>query len=495
MAVFKDFALIFVFILNFKALEVGGSYNITFHPESIEGQVENQDRDVFYNYTCCYSNNTSINIQSENTGIVDIIRNRTTLFTDAAIGSVIPSSFTIRGNRLGRTTLRVTIHHVPPEQSCSEGGKTPCITKGELVTRYRVAIIREERVEQTIFTVGLAIIVIILTVMMGCSVDLKIIWEVLKKPIAPAIGFLCQFILMPLLGFGISRLLRMESGLGLGLFVVSCSPGGGASNIYTVLLNGDLDLSVTMTFISKIAALGMMPFWMWALGHVYVQDAQITIPFANIGYSLLALVFPIGIGLLIKRFSPKVADFLAKGTKWLSLFFIAYVFSFGIYANLYMYRLMGRQPEVILAGIMLPWVAYGLAFALAMLLKQGVKRATTIAIETGIQDIAIALIVLQFSFPNPEADLAAVMPIATVMFTPLPLVAAFAIISIRKIVITRANKSEMRDIVEDETKSQTENSYYIENSNTEKKIPSIYCVTPICENNITKDPYALGSRL
>ena len=33
-------------------------------------------------------------------------------------------------------------------------------------------------------------------------------------------------------------------------------PGGIGSNFWTLLLDGDVDLSITMTFISSIAALG-----------------------------------------------------------------------------------------------------------------------------------------------------------------------------------------------------------------------------------------------
>lgn len=51
-------------------------------------------------------------------------------------------------------------------------------------------------------------------------------------------------------------LLKDTPSLRLALLVVGCSPGGGASNIWTVLLNGNVNLSVTMTFVSSIVAFG-----------------------------------------------------------------------------------------------------------------------------------------------------------------------------------------------------------------------------------------------
>ena len=49
-----------------------------------------------------------------------------------------------------------------------------------------------------------------------------------------------------------SRLFR------LGLFVLGCSPGGNNSNFWCLLLGGDLNLSLAMTFFSTILAVGRL---------------------------------------------------------------------------------------------------------------------------------------------------------------------------------------------------------------------------------------------
>jgi sodium/bile acid cotransporter 3/5 len=41
-----------------------------------------------------------------------------------------------------------------------------------------------------------------------------------------------------------------------GLFVMGCVPGGDASNFWTYLLGANVNLSVSMTFISTVASLG-----------------------------------------------------------------------------------------------------------------------------------------------------------------------------------------------------------------------------------------------
>ena len=52
----------------------------------------------------------------------------------------------------------------------------------------------------------------------------------------------------------------------LGLFVLGCCPGGTGSNFWTLLLNGDINMSITMTFMSTVLALGFMPMWIFTLG-------------------------------------------------------------------------------------------------------------------------------------------------------------------------------------------------------------------------------------
>ena len=40
---------------------------------------------------------------------------------------------------------------------------------------------------------------------MGLEIDVRIIWVVLKKPIGPSIGLVCQFLFMPLCAYAIAK--------------------------------------------------------------------------------------------------------------------------------------------------------------------------------------------------------------------------------------------------------------------------------------------------
>ena len=68
----------------------------------------------------------------------------------------------------------------------------------ETTREYRVIVVRIRSQLMKIFIAVTAILMIILNVGFGCSIDMEVIRDILQKPIAPVIGALCQFLLMPL---------------------------------------------------------------------------------------------------------------------------------------------------------------------------------------------------------------------------------------------------------------------------------------------------------
>merc|ERR1719400_579892 len=118
-----------------------------------------------------------------------------------------------------------------------------------------VSVVRKKTIQSKLFAYSVAILVSLAYINMGCAMDLKVVRETLKKPIGPLIGFICQYIFMPLIAFGLGFIFPAAESFGqtlsshapmrLGLFVTGCSPGGGASNIWTVMFGGNLVFTCT----------------------------------------------------------------------------------------------------------------------------------------------------------------------------------------------------------------------------------------------------------
>merc|ERR1719273_2867796 len=253
------------------------------------------------------------------------------------------------------------------------------------------------------------------------------------------IGFICQYIFMPLIAFGLGFIFPAAELLGqkastyapmrLGLFVTGCSPGGGASNIWTVMFGGNLDLSVTMTAVSTFAAFFMMPLWIFTLGATIFNEHDIIIPYYKICIYAFFLVVPLSIGLAISRWAPKVSKFMVKILKPLALFLILFIIVFGVWANLYIFDMMTWQ--VLLSGMGLPWLGFSFGFTIAKILKRPMEDVIAIAIETGVQNTGMSIFILWFTLDHPLGDMTAVIPVAAATMTPLPLLTALIIMKIR----------------------------------------------------------------
>lgn len=60
------------------------------------------------------------------------------------------------------------------------------------------------------------------------------------------------------------------------------------------------------------------------------------------------------------------------------------------------------------------------------------QHILTVAIETGIQNTGIAIVLLLLSLDHPESDISIVAPITSAIFTPIPLWVAIAVLHIRR---------------------------------------------------------------
>lgn len=61
-----------------------------------------------------------------------------------------------------------------------------------------VKVVRSERVIDHVFTYSVAVLVSVIYINFGCALDWSVLKQTIRRPVGPSIGFLCQFLIMPL---------------------------------------------------------------------------------------------------------------------------------------------------------------------------------------------------------------------------------------------------------------------------------------------------------
>lgn len=340
----------------------------------------------------------------------------------------------VHGDSMGKTGMRLRLVLSRNWSDVDDYWKTTQPLKGDTESILDVWVRRNEASERLtlIFVTSIVILITFGNVLMGCELDLRVVFDTLKRPVAPTIGFVAQFLVMPILAYSIAKSVFIPRGLfsmALGLFVTGCSPGGGASNFWTLLLDGNVNLSVTMTFVSTLASLVMMPFWISIFGAEFLQGfsskSSLKVPYGNIVRSLVSLVVPLLIGVAIKKFKPEWAAKSRKIMRPFIIFVLIFVVVFGIISNLYMFRMM--TVPAITGGLLLPWCGFMFGCFMSIITRRTPEDVTAIAIETGVQNTGIAILVIKASFSQPDADIGAVIPVIVACFTPAPLLLGAAI--------------------------------------------------------------------
>lgn len=81
--------------------------------------------------------------------------------------------------------------------------------------------------------------------------------------------------------------------------------------MWAVLLGGNLNLSITMTFLSTLLSFAAMPFWLYTLGRTIFEGTTTAPPVRSIFTTLGSMLIFLGIGLTIKRYVPRLANVCA----------------------------------------------------------------------------------------------------------------------------------------------------------------------------------------
>lgn len=230
---------------------------------------------------------------------------------------------------------------------------------------------------------------------MGLTLEIDDFRRVMARPLVVLLGVGLQYLVMPLMGWLVASWTGLPTPFAVGLILVSCCPGGVASNVISYLALADVGLSVSLTAVSTSLSVIMTPVLttLYASSRVDVHATGLLLS------TLQVVIIPVVTGLLIRRYAARAARTVLPAAPLVAVVLITLIVA----------SIIGSSRTAILEGglqlvgavFLLHALGFLLGYGLARLLASGTITARTVSIEVGMQNSGLGVVLAGENFPDP----------------------------------------------------------------------------------------------
>ena len=239
-------------------------------------------------------------------------------------------------------------------------------------------------------------------IMFGIALDLSFskFQQVLRTPIKIIAGLTAQLLLLPAFTYLLIVIFRPQASIALGMILVASCPGGNISNFISSLAKANVALSITLTSITSVASIIFTPLNFSIYGNLYGPTQlilqEISLNWWEVVQTIATIIIiPIILGVIVKSKLPKIAHRVAKPLERLSMLLFLLIVIGALVSNLKNFL------ECITAVFVLVLLhnsgALGLGYGIGKLLGFSSDDNKALAIETGIQNSGLGLLII-FAF-------------------------------------------------------------------------------------------------
>jgi len=239
-------------------------------------------------------------------------------------------------------------------------------------------------------------------IMFGVALQLTVddFRQLARRPRPALVGVASQFFALPLLTFLLVLAMRPAPSIALGMILVASCPGGNISNFMSMNADGNVALSVTLTAISTVAAILFTPLNLAFWGGLY-EPAEPILQSVNVSFwnvfetVALILGIPLVLGMAMRHWAEDAAQRISRIMQGLSIALFAIIVIVALMNNLE--SLIGYLGAVFGLVLVHNATALSVGYGLGSVADLPVRDRRTLAIETGIQNSGLGLILI-FNF-------------------------------------------------------------------------------------------------
>ena len=269
----------------------------------------------------------------------------------------------------------------------------------------------------TIAPIALALLMLGL----GASLTFRDFLNVFKRPKDFFIGFVCQLMILPLVGYSLIIILKVPIELALGVMLIAAAPGGVTSNVLTKFADGDVALSISLTAFMSLVSIISVPFIIFqAIDLLNIDYVEKEISILGISLKMFFVVtVPVILGMIIRKFAGEFINRNVRNIQRISIFLFLVIF-IAIYVEEWNSIVMfitsaGKVAFALNISMMI------IGYYVAKFLASGVAQRRCISLECGLQNGTLAVFVGTQLFDHmvymvPTAAYALIMMATSIIF-------------------------------------------------------------------------------
>lgn len=233
-------------------------------------------------------------------------------------------------------------------------------------------------------------------IMFGIALDttLEDFKVVARKPKPFAIAILAQLIVLPAVTFALTLILPVTPSMALGMILVACCPPGNISQVLTHRSGGNVALSVSMTAVSNLIYIFVLPLSVafWGSLHPTARELLVAVelnPWTMFADILLIIGVPFALGLFIRHRFPALAKRVQPFVKWFSLLALVGFIVAALAGNwAYFVAFLG---VIVLVVTIHDAVALAIGYSTAVVGGLGTRERKAMTFEVGIRNAGLGL--------------------------------------------------------------------------------------------------------
>lgn len=217
--------------------------------------------------------------------------------------------------------------------------------------------------------------------------------RILQQPKALIVGVLSQFVLLPVFCFVLLQAFGMTGVFAVGFMILAACPTGTTSNLLTYLARGDVALALSFTAVASVLTIVTLPLiTAWSLNHFMGASQEVAVPVGDMMAQVFAVVgLPVLLGMLTRHFKPVLAQrWEPRATRVATVLFVLVVLA-AVAKNWGL--LVQHFSSLAVFAVVLNVLVMVAGFVAAWATRLSRSQSVTVAIETGVQNATLALMI------------------------------------------------------------------------------------------------------